>query len=286
MHRFGCNRRRCAESAQRLGRVLARRHDSPQHRGDQHSGAGIERVAHGIRDRRRPARDIRVIADAELCEHERQSAGDDGACADEEALHGVAGWALCRGELIADEGTEWLHRYVDRRVEYPQKPGRDIQARRTRHEKQRRRGEQRADQEVRAPPAESGPGAVREIADDRLHQESGQWRCNPECGDVVDAGSEGLEDPADVCVLQRKAELQAEKAETHIPYLPERQRRMRASAGRAAHWSAPRAAVESGGRGITRGIDAPYCCRLCPESNREPWRLATASEAAVAEATV
>src|SRR5690606_12563321 len=44
--------------------------------------------------------------------------------------------------------------------------------------------------------------------------------------------AEGLEDPADVGVLQREAELDAEEAEAHVPDLPERELRLRGRACR------------------------------------------------------
>ena len=67
------------------------------------------------------------------------------------------------------------------------------------------------------------PGVVAQVADHRLHQQAGDGRGQPEQRQVFQSRTEGGEDPAGVGVLQREAELDAEKAEAHIPELPERQ---------------------------------------------------------------
>jgi hypothetical protein len=62
------------------------------------------------------------------------------------------------------------------------------------------------------------------VPDQRLDDQSRQRRGDPQRGDRIHARTEGLEDPADVGVLQREPELDAEEPETHVPELPERQR--------------------------------------------------------------
>ncbi len=143
--------------------------------------------------------------------------------ADEHALHGIAQRALLRRQLVADEGAERLHRDVERGVDHPQRAGGHPQRGRVGHEHQRHGGQDRAAQEVRSATAQAGPGAVRVVADDRLHDQSGQWRGDPQDRDVLDLCAQGLEDAADVGVLQRESELDAEEAEAHVPDLPERQ---------------------------------------------------------------
>src|SRR6185312_13262023 len=61
------------------------------------------------------------------------------------------------------------------------------------------------------------------VADDRLHDETGERRRYPENRDIPQVGAEGLEYPADVGVLQTECELDPEKAHAHVPDLAERQ---------------------------------------------------------------
>src|SRR5690242_13954931 len=81
------------------------------------------------------------------------------------------------------------------------------------------------------------------MADDRLHDQAGQRRGDPQHRDLFHRGAERLEDAADVGGLQREAELDAEKSETHVPDLPERQFGFAihggASAESGAMWRAP-----------------------------------------------
>ena len=217
-------RRRVARAiggAQFLGRHLARAQHGPADRAQQDHAAEPERVADRIRHD--PGR--RRVRHPGLGQDPGQGAGDHRADPDEETLHGEAAGALARGQLVADEGAEGLHRDVDRGVEHPQEPRRHPQHRRCRHREQRGRSQQRPDQEVRPAPAQAGPGAVREVSHHRLHQQPGQWSRDPEHRDGVDRRAQGLEDAADIGVLQREAELDAEEAEAHVPDLPERQLR-------------------------------------------------------------
>jgi hypothetical protein len=72
------------------------------------------------------------------------------------------------------------------------------------HDEERQRSEYRAHQEIWTAAAQAIPGPVY----------------------IVDGGAERLEDAADVRVLQREPHLDPEKTETHIPDLPETQRRL------------------------------------------------------------
>jgi hypothetical protein len=67
------------------------------------------------------------------------------------------------------------------------------------------------------------PGVVAQVADDGLHQQAGDRRGQPEQGKIVGIGAQRGENAADVGVLQRETELNAEEAEAHVPQLPERQ---------------------------------------------------------------
>ena len=60
-------------------------------------------------------------------------------------------------------------------------------------------------------------------ADDRLHEQSGQRRREPEHRHLVRLRAELLVDGAHVRHLQPPAELDAEEPEAHIPDLPERE---------------------------------------------------------------
>jgi hypothetical protein len=114
-----------------------------------------------------------------------------------------------------------VHRDVDAGVHDPQHAGRHPQPGRVGHHEQRQRGQDRAAEEIGPPPAEAVPGAIAQVADDRLHDQAGQRRGHPQDRQVLDLGAQGLEDAADVGVLQGEAELDAEEAEAHVPDLPE-----------------------------------------------------------------
>src|SRR5256885_8449841 len=60
------------------------------------------------------------------------------------------------------------------------------------------------------------------MTNDRLHQQAGKWRCDPQCWEVVEARPKRLEDAAHVRVLQREADLDPEKAEGDVPKAGER----------------------------------------------------------------
>ena len=54
------------------------------------------------------------------------------------------------------------------------------------------------------------------IADDGLDQQAGQRGGNPQRRQIIERGAERLEDTAHIRILQRKADLDAEKAKTDI----------------------------------------------------------------------
>ena len=55
------------------------------------------------------------------------------------------------------------------------------------------------------------------MADDRLDEQAGQRRGDPQRGQIVEAGAKRLEDARHVRVLQREADLDAEEAERNVP---------------------------------------------------------------------
>ncbi|EEF93406.1 hypothetical protein CATMIT_01965, partial [Catenibacterium mitsuokai DSM 15897] len=111
----GLDRRRLVVGLQLLRRVFAAAQHGPADRQQQHRAAEIERVTHRVGHLAGGG----GVADAEVRQQVRQQTRHHRAHADEEALHGVAGGALLLRQLVADEGAERLHRYVDRGVEHP-----------------------------------------------------------------------------------------------------------------------------------------------------------------------
>src|SRR3546814_16665590 len=86
------------------------------------------------------------------------------------------------------------------------------------HDEQRDRGEDRAGEEIGAAAAEATePGAVAHMADDRLDEQPGQRRRDPQARQSLDILAERLEDAAHIGVLEREADLEAEKAEADVP---------------------------------------------------------------------
>ena len=192
-------------------------------RGEQHDRTEVEGVVESVGHDSVTCGIGAVVADAEPREQRRQAARHDRAEADEETLHRIAGRALRRPKLVADEGAERFHRHVDGRIQEPQQAGRDPQHAGSWHRQQRDRGEDRADEKVRPAPAKARPGAVGVVADDRLHQQSRQRRRDPQRRNGIEARAQRLENAADVRVLQREAELKPKEPEAHVPDLPESQ---------------------------------------------------------------
>jgi hypothetical protein len=93
--------------------------------------------------------------------------------------------------------------------------------RRVGRQDQRDRRQDRAIQQIGPATAQSPPGPVAQMADDRLHQETRDRRGDPQDGQFVDVRAQGLEDPAGVDVLQTPHDLHAEQAAAHVPDLKE-----------------------------------------------------------------
>ena len=230
----GSEYRRCASFAlvgfggavfkgrQFLGAVLARAVDRPHDRTEQDHGADIKGKADGIGylPRRSGIGDAQPVA-----HHPRQCRGDHRAQRDEETLHHVARGTLTGRQHVADEGPERFHGDVDGCIQNPQRPRRHPQRRRIGHHHQRQRREYGPEEEIRPPPPEKIPGAVAHVADDGLHHQARQRCCHPEQRQRVHVRPQGLEDPAGVGVLEREPELDAQKAEAHVPDLPEAEQR-------------------------------------------------------------
>src|SRR5205085_12164697 len=82
------------------------------------------------------------------------------------------------------------------------------------------------------------PGLVRQVADDRLDQQAGERRRDPQGREIVEARSQRLEDPAHVRILEREADLYAEKTEGDIPQPGKRLPRLLRHR-RVVHWCGP-----------------------------------------------
>ncbi len=91
------------------------------------------------------------------------------------------------------------------------------------HEGQR--AEDRACEEVRTTATQAVPGVVAHVADDGLHDQSGERRGQPQDRDLVRARSQVFVDGAHVRHLESPAELNAEEPEAHVPDLPKAESR-------------------------------------------------------------
>ena len=199
-------------------RIFLGRNDRPEHGQEQKRRADIE----GDPDRWRDDARLGDIADAQhLRQQPGQGRGEDGADADEKALHRKACGALLIRQQVADKGAKRLHRNVDRGVHDPEPGGGEPKAWRVRHDQERQRREDRAHQKVGAAAAQRAPGSVAHMTDDRLDQKTRKRRSDPQDRQAFDVGAQGLENAAGVGVLQAKADLNAEEPETHVPDLAE-----------------------------------------------------------------
>ncbi len=206
-------RRLAVERRDLIGRIFTGGEHGPQHGEQQRRAAQIEAPAHCIRQ----AAARRDIGHAEPVEQERRGRSDHRAGADERRLDRIAGRVLALVEHVAHECAERLHRDVERGVEHPEQQRRGEQHRRIGHGEQRQRRQHRAGQEIGAAPAQTAPGPVRIMADDRLDEQPGQRGGDPQQREVVDALAQRLEDATHVRVLQREADLDAEEAEADVP---------------------------------------------------------------------
>jgi len=85
------------------------------------------------------------------------------------------------------------------------------------HKHERDGAEDGADEEVRTAAAEWTPSAVAHRADERLDDQAGQRRGEPETRDLFVGCAEVLVDRTHVRHLQPPAELDAEEPEVHVP---------------------------------------------------------------------
>ena len=70
------------------------------------------------------------------------------------------------------------------------------------------------------PPAETRPGAVRVVADQRLDDQSGDGAGQPQQRNAIETGAEILEDARGIGLRQRESELDAERAQADLADLP------------------------------------------------------------------
>ena len=163
-----------------LRRILFRGQDGVKHGRKNTHGADVEGQLDGARYRAlaRLARHAEPVG-----EHVRQRRREHGAQADEQALHGEAALALVGREQVAHERAERLHGDVDAGIQIHSRPAAIQTVPEFGMAIKREAGEDGAGQEVRPATAERAPGAVAEIADDRLHDQARERRGEPEDGD-------------------------------------------------------------------------------------------------------
>ena len=144
--------------------------------------------------------------------------GEDGSCADEDALHGKADSALAFGKEIGDKGAEGFHTDIDRGIEDPEETCGHPEGAGAGHKEEREGGEDGSDEEVGSAPAEDGvPGAVAEVADDGLDDEASDGGGEPEERESRFGSAEVFVDRAHVAHLEAPTELDPKEAERHIP---------------------------------------------------------------------
>src|SRR5262249_8326645 len=83
-----------------------------------------------------------------------------------------------------------------------------------------------AAEKVGSTTAQGVPGPVTGITNNRLNQQSREWRSQPQHCQLGFFGAEVLVNGAHVGHLQAPAKLDPEEAEAHVPDLPEGQARL------------------------------------------------------------
>ena len=168
------------------------------------------------------------VADTDEGEEEREHEAYDRACVAEETLDGVCERLLLLVHCVAHKHLERLHGHIDARVEEHQgyqseyHGCADGHAERAgiRQQAHYEYGYGCAYKKIGDASAEAAPRLVGQGADDWLHDDSHQWRENPEITEVVRVCAECGEDARDVCALEGVCDLYAEEAKTEIPQLP------------------------------------------------------------------
>jgi hypothetical protein len=157
--------------------------------------------------------------DSELgVEPAREFGGEDGSCADEDALHGKANGALAFGKEVGDKGAEGFHADIDGGIEDPEETCGHPEGAGARHKEEREGGEDGSDKKVGSAPAEDRvPGAVAEVADDGLNDEASDGGGEPEERESRFGSAEVFVDRAHVAHLEAPTELDAKEAERHVP---------------------------------------------------------------------
>ena len=154
--------------------------------------------------------------------HPRQRGGDDRAKADKEALDAVAARVLFVRQHVGDKRAKRLHaEMLIVASNTHNNPAAIQRVEAIRHENQRQRTRQSAPQQIRPTAAEAAPGVIAHVADDWLDEQAGERRGEPEQRDLIRLGAKIFINGAHVRHLQAPAELDAEKAEAHVPDLPE-----------------------------------------------------------------
>ncbi len=136
------------------------------------------------------------------------------------ALHGEPAGTLFLRQQIGNEGAKWLHADVDGGVEDPKQTRGHPQCRGIRHEYQRYGTEDCAAKEVGTAPPQAIPGVIAHMTDDRLDNQTGQRRCEPENRNLLGPCAKVFVNGAHVRHLQPPAKLNPQEPEAHVPDLP------------------------------------------------------------------
>jgi hypothetical protein len=149
----------------------------------------------------------------------------------EETLNGVSLRLLFLIHHVAHQHLERLHRHIDARIKKHQ--GYQSKNHRTANRQTKRTGirqkthhqdsQRSSHKEIRNSSAETAPCLVAQGSDNGLHQDSHQWRENPEITQIVWVSTQRCKDSGDVGALKSVGYLYPEESETQVPEFPETQ---------------------------------------------------------------
>lgn len=207
------------ELFQVIGRIFFGRQNCVEYGSEENHRAEVEREPHGVRNC--GSRSTGVADGEPMREDVRHGRSENGAEPDEKTLHDEAAGALRFRKQVGDEGAKRFHADVDGGVKNPEKACGHPERGTAGHQNQRGGAKNRACEEIRTTAAEASPGAIAGVADDRLHEKSGDRRGQPEVRELIGTGAEVLIDGAHVGHLKSPAELNAEEAKAHVEQLDE-----------------------------------------------------------------
>ncbi len=218
---FACRRARPgrlplvrAEALQVFRRVLLRCEHRPQHGPEKRRCSQIERRAHGERNRVGITAALRHVED--VGQQPGQCRRDDRTQPNQQALHGEAAGALSFRQQVRDKCAKRLHADVDGGIQNPQHRRRKEQRLCARHQQQGDGAQDGTSKEIWAAAAQRSPRAVTHVPNERLHQQAGERRGQPQDWDLVGMRTQVLIDGAHVGLLQTPAKLDAKETKAHV----------------------------------------------------------------------